>query len=60
MGGGWAKWVMSPKEGTCYDEHWVLYVSDESFKNKNKGIESKKLNENRKDTWLISNLYAKL
>ena len=24
-----AKWVMSIKEGTC-DEHWVLYVSDES------------------------------
>ena len=22
---------MSIKEGTCYDEHWVLYVSDESL-----------------------------
>ena len=27
---GWAKWVMGIKEGTC-DEHWVLYVSDESL-----------------------------
>ena len=31
MGKGWAKWVMSIKEGTRYDEHWVLYVSDESL-----------------------------
>ena len=30
MGGGWGKWVMVVKEGTC-DEHWVLYVSDESL-----------------------------
>ena len=29
--GGWAKWVMGIKEGTCYDEQWVLYVSDESL-----------------------------
>ena len=29
MGGGWAKWVMAIKEGTCWDKHWVLYVSDE-------------------------------
>ena len=21
------KWVMGIKEGTCWDEHWVLYVS---------------------------------
>ena len=28
---GWAKWVMGIKEGTCYDEHWVLYVRDESL-----------------------------
>ena len=27
---GWAKWVLSIKEGTCWDEHWVLSVSDES------------------------------
>ena len=20
--GGWAKWVIGIKEGTCYDEHW--------------------------------------
>ena len=31
MGGGWAKWVLSIKEGTCYDENYVLYVSDESL-----------------------------
>ena len=24
-------WVMGIKEGTCYDEYWVLYVSDESL-----------------------------
>ena len=24
------KWVMGIEEGTCWDEHWVLYVSDES------------------------------
>ena len=29
--GGWTKWVMSIKKGTCYDEHWVLYVHDESL-----------------------------
>ena len=23
---------MGIKEGTCWDEHWVLYVSDESLK----------------------------
>ena len=31
MGGEWAKWVMGTKEGTCCDEHWMLYVSDESL-----------------------------
>ena len=31
VGGWWARWVMGIKEGTCYDEHWVLYVSDESL-----------------------------
>ena len=30
VGGRWARWVMGTKEGTC-DEHWVLYVSDESL-----------------------------
>ena len=30
VGGGRARWVMGIKEGTC-DEHWVLYVSDESL-----------------------------
>ena len=28
--GGWADWVMGIKEGTCWDEHWVLCVSVES------------------------------
>ena len=36
VGGGWAKWVMGIKEGTCWDEHWVsshesLVSSDESL-----------------------------
>ena len=30
VGGGWARWVMGIKEGTC-DEHWELYVNDESM-----------------------------
>ena len=25
------KWVMGTEEGICWDEHWVLYVSDESW-----------------------------
>ena len=25
------KWVMGIEEGTCWDEYWVLYVSDESW-----------------------------
>ena len=25
------KWVMGSEEGTCWDEHWVLYVSDEPW-----------------------------
>ena len=29
--GGWARRVMGRKEGTCCDEHSVLYVSDESL-----------------------------
>ena len=28
---GWAKWMMGIKEDTYSDEHWVLYVSDESL-----------------------------
>ena len=31
VGGGQVKWVMGIKEDIC-DEHWVLYVSDESLK----------------------------
>ena len=30
MDGEWARWVMGINEDT-YDEHWVLYVSDESL-----------------------------
>ena len=30
-GGEWAKWVMGIKRGSCWDEHWVLHVSDESL-----------------------------
>ena len=29
--GGWVKRVMESKEGTFRDEHWVLYVRDESL-----------------------------
>ena len=29
--GGWRIWVMGIEGGTCWDEHWVLYVSDESW-----------------------------
>ena len=34
--GGWglgkrAKWVMGMEGGTCWDEHWVLYGSDEPW-----------------------------
>ena len=28
---GWARWVMYIKEDTCWNEHWVLSVSDESL-----------------------------
>ena len=31
MEGGCAKWMMGVKEGTCWDEHWVLHVTDESL-----------------------------
>ena len=30
VGGGWARWGMGIKEGTC-DEHRVLHLSDESL-----------------------------
>ena len=29
--GGWAKWVMGIKEGTCWDEYSVLYISEKSL-----------------------------
>ena len=29
--GRWAKWLMGIKEGTCYVEHWMFYVNDESL-----------------------------
>ena len=31
MGGRWARQVMDIKEDICCDEHYVLYVSDESL-----------------------------
>jgi len=31
VGGGWAQWVMGIKEGTCCDEHQVLYGSIKSL-----------------------------
>ena len=31
VGGGWAKWVRGIEEDTCWDEHWVLYIGDESL-----------------------------
>ena len=27
----WFKWVMRIKEGTCWNEYWVLHMSDESL-----------------------------
>ena len=30
-GVGWARWVMGIKEGSCYFEHWILYVSNKSL-----------------------------
>ena len=27
----WGKWVVGIEEGTCWDEHWVLYEIDESL-----------------------------
>ena len=29
--GEWAKWGMGIKEGTRWDDPWVLYVTDESL-----------------------------
>ena len=31
VSGRWARWVMVTKEGTCFEEHWVLYISDSSL-----------------------------
>ena len=31
MGAGQRKWVMGTEESTCWDEHRMLYVSDESW-----------------------------
>ena len=30
--GRWGKWVMGIKEDMCFDEHWVLYATNESLK----------------------------
>ena len=29
--GGRARWAVDIKEGICWDEHWMLYVNDESL-----------------------------
>ena len=29
--GGWARWLMGIKGGTCHDEPWMFYLSDESL-----------------------------
>ena len=29
--GGWVSLVVGIKEGTCGDEHWVLYATNESL-----------------------------
>ena len=31
VGGGWARWVTGTKDSTCWDEPWVMYVSDEAL-----------------------------
>ena len=31
LGGEWAKWARGIKDGTCWEKHWVLHVSDESL-----------------------------
>ena len=31
VGRGWARWGMGIKEGTCCDEHWVMYGIVESL-----------------------------
>ena len=30
-GGGWAPQARGIKEDTCWDEHWVLHIRDESL-----------------------------
>ena len=29
--GGWGSWLMGIKECKCWDEHWVLYTTNESL-----------------------------
>ena len=42
------KWVMGIEEGTCWDEHWVLYLSqfDNIFKNMSKKNKPSGINTN--------------
>lgn len=47
-GGGLVKWVMGIKEGTCWDEHWVLCVSDESLNSTSEAKKKKKQNKKQK------------
>lgn len=47
-GGGLVKWVMGIKEGTCWDEHWVLCVSDESLNSTSEAKKKKKKKRTKK------------
>ena len=54
---------MGIKEGTCWDEHWVLYVSDESLDSPPKAktklyvnqVENKKKKKERNRILIIEN-----
>lgn len=48
-GGGLVKWVMGIKEGTCWDEHWVLCVSDESLNSTSEAKKKKKKKRTKKE-----------
>lgn len=44
----WGNGVMGFKEGTWYDEHWVLYTSDELLKTASETNDVSKLNLKKK------------
>ena len=50
-----------PQKGTCYDEHWVLYVSDEPLNSTSETVIAmyvnyQNLNENLKEKSLKNNV----